>query len=88
MAIRLIDCSECAWEPGSAMVPTFCADELELKTPGPVADVLGSAKIGDGDLPLAAGEGGGEPKSDTESSSSGRSSFSMCIIGSTDFDSI
>ncbi len=70
------------------MVPTFCADELKLKARDPVEDTLGSARIGDGDLPLAAGEGGGEPNSDKESSSSGRSSCSVCIIGSTDPDSI
>lgn len=56
------------WEPGSAMVPTFF-----LPTP-----VLGTAIMGptspaikvswDGDLPLA-GDGGGEPKRESWSSS-------------------
>lgn len=57
------------WEPGSAMVPTF-----SLPTP-----VLGTAIMGpafppamkvswDGDLPLA-GDGGGEPKRESWSSS-------------------
>lgn len=46
------------WEPGSARVPTFCAELVPL----------GKAS-GDVDLPLP-GEGGGEPKSESLSSSS------------------
>ena len=60
------------WEPGSARVPTFCA---EPATPGRAR--------GDGDLPLPRGEGGGEPKSESESASwSGgceRNAGSACI---------
>jgi hypothetical protein len=48
--------SEHGWEPGSAMVPTFCVDTDSLP--------LGSANLGD--LPLA-GDGGGEPKSESSS---------------------
>jgi hypothetical protein len=47
------------------MVPTFCAEEL-LKLMM-FALTLGSARAGDGDLPLV-GDGGGEPKRDSASS--------------------
>jgi hypothetical protein len=54
--------SECDWEPGSAMVPTFF-----VMTLGIALLVPGSASAGDGDLP---GEGGGDPNRDSSSSSS------------------
>jgi hypothetical protein len=47
------------------MVPTFCAEEL-LKLMM-FALTLGSARAGDGDLPLV-GDDGGEPKRDSASS--------------------
>jgi hypothetical protein len=67
------------------MVPTFCAIEPKPNC-GPVDTALGSARAGDGDLPLAEGEGGGEPK--RESSSCGTSSYSACIVFSTGADGI
>lgn len=60
------------------MVPTFCADGPKPQHCGPADAALGKAKAGDGDLPLAKGEGGGEPK--RESSSCGRSSLSCSMI--------
>ena len=57
--------SEYAWEPGSAMVPTFCVGfEPQLL-------LVGNARAGDGDLPLERrGEGGGEPNRESSCSSS------------------
>jgi hypothetical protein len=56
-ASGLTESSEYGWEPGSAMVPTFCVEIDSMP--------LGRAKLGD--LPLA-GEGGGEPKRESSSS--------------------
>ena len=51
------------WEPGSARVPTFCAEFDPLLPPGRAS--------GEGDLLLPAldGEGGGDPKRESFSSS-------------------
>ena len=54
--------SENRWELGSARVPTFCVEH----------EPLGRAS-GDGDLPVADGEGGGEPKRESTSASSSSS---------------
>lgn len=64
--------SEYVWEPGSARVPTFslcAASSVTAYCPLPGSAIPGG---GDGDLPLAVlapGEGGGDPKSESESSS-------------------
>lgn len=49
------------------MVPTFCADGPEPRKSCPL-DAPGRANAGDGDLPLADGEGGGDPNSESSSS--------------------
>jgi hypothetical protein len=55
-------CSELrSWEPGSAMVPTFCE-----KFDWPSRLQAGcSGNASDGDLPLAGGEGGGLPNNES-----------------------
>jgi len=68
VAIVSIDGSEIVWEPGSAMVPTFCADGPKPRKSNPEDAALGKAKAGDGDLPLAEGEGGGDPNRESPSS--------------------
>jgi len=68
VAIVSTDGSEIVWEPGSAMVPTFCADGPKPCNCSPVDAAPGSAKAGDGDLPLAEGDGGGDPKRESPSS--------------------
>lgn len=62
------------------MVPTFCAEQLD---PSPLEVPPGSARAGEGDLPLI-GDGGGEPKRESSSSSGWLTlasiSISVCIL--------
>jgi len=75
VAIVSTDGSEIVWEPGSAMVPTFCADGPKPRKSSPEDAALGKAKAGDGDLPLAEGEGGGDPNRESPSSMNKNNSF-------------
>lgn len=67
---------ECFWEPGSAMVPTFC----ELVCASRRHSEL-SGNASDGDLPLA-GDGGGLPNKESLSLivASARLAVAVCSV--------